>query len=243
VRESEVGVTRRLSLVALVTAFYLIASWMVRPGFYDGFAPALPYNFVCPPTAGTNSGVKPGSGHLEIKVINGVSDASSAFTDDAQLIMGFVPGAFDATGKSSVSVDIKPVSPCPNPSNLHFATNTYLVSANAPLVKGAHLVMTYSDLEPDPSYVYQAGSRDGPWTNLGSSQQAQFWTIQPASTVLTLGYFAAGYPSSAISHSSVRSQLLPAAVALLIVGVLIAGLPLAIVRKRRLVDDPEPERD
>jgi hypothetical protein len=236
---------RRLALVSLVTASYLIASWMVRPGFYDGFAPALPYNFVCSPTAGTNSGVKPGSGHLEIKVINGVSDASSAFTDDAQVVIGFVPGAFNATGRSSVSVDITPVSHCPNPNDFHFATNTYLVSANAPLLKGAHLVMTYSDLEPDPSYVYQAASPDGPWTNIGSAQQAQFWTIQPASTVLTLGYFAAGYPSRAISHNSARNQLLPAAVAVLILGVLIAGVPLAVIRRRRLVTDigAEPEEE
>ncbi len=234
---------RRLAVVALVTVSYLIASWMVRPGFYDGFAPALPYNFVCPPTAGTNSGVKPGSGHLEIKVINGVSDASSAFTDDAQVVVGFVPGAFNATGRSSVSVDITPVSPCPNPKDFHFATNTYLVSANASLVKGAHLVMTYSDLEPDPSYVYQARSRDGPWTNIGSAPQAKFWTIQPASTVVTLGYFAAGYPSSAISHNSLRNQLLPAAVALLILGVLVAGVPLAVIRRRRLVTDAGAETE
>lgn len=234
---------RRLALVALVTVSYLIASWMVRPGFYDGFAPPLPYNFVCPPTAGTNSGVKPSSGHNEIKLINGVSDASSAFTDDGQVVMGFVPGAFNATGKSAISVDIAPVSPCPNPSDLHFATNTYLVTANAPLVKGAHLVLTYSDLEPDPSFVYQAQSPDGPWTNIGSSQQAQFWTIQPASSVLTLGYFAAGYPSSAISHNRVRSQLLPAAVALLILGVLVAGVPLAVIRRRRLGTSADAEPD
>jgi hypothetical protein len=43
-----------------------------------------------------------------IKVINGVSDANSAFTDDGQVVIGFLPGAFDVTGKTSVTVDIKP---------------------------------------------------------------------------------------------------------------------------------------
>jgi hypothetical protein len=208
---------------------------MVRPGFYDGIAPLQPYNFVCPPAfAGADSGVKARSGHLDIKVINGVSDAEAAFTEDNQVVIGFLPGAFDAAGKSSVSVDITPVSPCPKPEGLHFATNTYLIRADASLVKGADLVMRYSDVELDPSYVYYAVSPDGPWTNIGSSQQAQFWTIQPAKPVITFGYFAAGYPSNAISHNSLSNQLLPAAVAVLIIGILVGGIPLAIMRRRQL---------
>src|SRR4029077_3681504 len=99
---------------------------MAAPGFYDGFAPPQPYNFVCPPSqAGANS--PPTSGHLVIKVINGVSDANSAFTDDGQEGIGFLPGAFDVTGKTSVTVDIRHVTPCPNPSGLHFSTNTYQI--------------------------------------------------------------------------------------------------------------------
>ena len=79
-------------------SLYVVAAWMVAPGFYDGFAPPQPYNFVCPPPqAGANS--QPTSGHLVIKVINGVSDANSAFTDDGQLVIGFLPGAFDVTAR------------------------------------------------------------------------------------------------------------------------------------------------
>jgi hypothetical protein len=47
-----------------------------------------------------------------------------------------------------------------------------------------------------------------------------------------LGYFAAGYPSSAIQGGS-TSQLLPIVVAVLIVGVLVAGIPLTFLRRRR----------
>jgi hypothetical protein len=221
-------------LLAAAAAAYVVAAWLVAPGFYDGISPSQPYNFVCPPVVpGADSGVKPSSGHLEIKVINGVSDANSAYTSDAQVVIGFLPGAFDVTGKSKVSVDITPVSPCPEPSGLHFVTNTYLISADAPLVKGANLVMVYSNLQLDPSYVYHAASPDGPWSNLGSSPQAQFWTIQPGSPPRELGYFAAGYPSSAISQNgSGSTQLLPVAVALLIVAVLVAGIPLAAIRRR-----------
>jgi hypothetical protein len=225
---------RRPALLALAAGIYVAAAWLVRPGFYDGVSPLNPYNFVCPPAIpGADSGIKPSSGHLTIKVINGVSDANSVITGDAQVTVGFLPGAFDVTGRSSVTVDIAPVSPCPKPDGLHFATNTYLVSASAPLVKGAVLVMAYSNVELDPSYVYQASDPSGPWTSMGSAPQAQFWTIQPAGPVRALGYFAAGYPSSAISqNTSVANQILPIAVAVLIIAVLLAGIPLAIIRRR-----------
>jgi hypothetical protein len=223
-------------LIAASAAAYAVAAWSVTPGFYDGISLPQPYNFVCPPAVpGASTGIKPGSGHLEIKVINGVSDANSAYTADAQIVIGFLPGSFDVRGKSKVSVDITPVSPCPEPSGLRFVTNTYLITADAPLVKGTNLVMVYSNLELDPSYVYHATSLDGPWSNLGSSQQAQFWTIQPANPPRELGYFAAGFPSNAVSPNGPASgQLLPVAVALLIVAVLVAGIPLAALRRRQV---------
>jgi hypothetical protein len=232
---------RRVALLTLIAALYAVATWMVAPGFYDGGPLSQPYNFVCPPpAAGAGSGIQPSAGHLDIKVINGVSDADSASTDDGQAAIDFLPGAFDVTGKSKVSVDIIPVRPCPKPAGLHLATNTYLISADAPLVKGANLVMTYSDVEPDPSFVYYAASADGPWTNIGSAQQAQFWTIRPGSPLTRLGYFAAGYPAGAVAENSLSNQLLPAVVALLIVAVLVAGIPLAVIRRRwQAADEPE----
>src|SRR5438128_2061156 len=90
---------RVLGGMALGAVLYAVAAWMVAPGFYDGFGPPQPYNFTCPPPqAGANG--KPSSGHLDIKVIGGVSDANSAFTDDGQLVIGFLPGAFVVGGKS-----------------------------------------------------------------------------------------------------------------------------------------------
>ncbi len=161
---------------------YLVAAWSVAPGFYDGFAPPQPYNFVCPPAI-VGANLPPTTGHLTIKVVGGVSDANAAFTDDGQVIIGFLPGAFDVKGKTEVNVDIKPVSPCPSPSGLHFSTNVYQITADAPLVsqtdqnKWPTLVMRYSNLVADPSFVYRSQSPDGPWTN--STRIPTSWAISP----------------------------------------------------------------
>ena len=85
-------------LLAVAAAAYLIAAWMVAPGFYDGFAPPQPYNWTSPPPVAAPGNLPPQSGHLDIKVIGGVSDANSAFTNDGQVVIGFLPGAFDVTG-------------------------------------------------------------------------------------------------------------------------------------------------
>ena len=242
---------RRGWLLAGAAAVYLVAAWSAAPGFYDGFAPPQPYNFVCPPPiAGAN--LPPTPGHLTMKVIGGVSDANSAFTNDGQVVIGFLPGAFDATGKTEINIDIKPVSPCPKPSGLRFSTNVYQITADAPLAKQSDqskwptLVLRYSNLQQDPSYVYRAPSADGPWTNIGSLQQAQVYTIDARTD--QLGYFAAGFPSGAISQNGGggggSNQLLPITIAILIVVVLVGGVPLAIIRRRQArgeVDDDDDE--
>jgi len=221
---------KRPLLLAAAASAYLMAAWMVAPGFYDGFAPQ-PYNWTSPPPQAVAGNLQPRSGHLVIKVIDGVSDANSAFTEDGQVVIGFLPGAFNVTGKTSVTVDIKPESTFPAPTGLHFATNVYLITADAPLVMDANLVLRYSDLVPAPSNVYLATGADAPWTSIGGADTGSF-AIQTKTS--TLGYFAAGYAGNATrSTSSGASQLLPVAVAILILGVLVAGIPLAVVRRRR----------
>jgi hypothetical protein len=225
---------RRLGLLAVAAAGYLLAAWMVAPGFYDGFGPPQPYNWTCPPPqAGANS--PPSSGHLVIKVINGKSDPNSAFTDDGQIVIGFLPGAFDVTGKTSITVDITPLPTCPKPSGLQFVTNIYQVTADAPLVMSSNLTMRYSNLEPDPDNVYRAEDPNGVWTSIGRAPQAAPFTVDTHTD--KLGYFAAGYSASATPPSGTVTvgggQLLPIIVAVLIVVVVLAGLPLAVMRRRR----------
>ena len=234
---------RRAALLAAAATAYAVAAWMVAPGFYDGFGPPQPYNWTCPPPqAGANS--KPLSGHQTIKVLGGVSDANSAFTDDGQVVIGFLPGAFDATGKTVISVDITPLTICPQPRGVRFVTNVYLISADAPLVKPANLVLRYSNLEPDPSDVYYATDPADSWKSIGAAQAAQPFTID--TTTREFGYFAAGYPSASPSPGVVTiggGQTLPIVVAVLIALVVVAGVPLAIRRRGAQTEDEEQLQD
>ncbi len=223
---------RRVAVLAVAAAVYTVAAWMVAPGFYDGFGPQQPYNWVCPPPqAGANS--KPSSGHLVINVIGGVSDANSAFTNDGQIVIGFLPGAFDATGKTSISVDITPLSTCPNPQGVKLVTNVYQISADAPLKQAANLEMVFSNLLPAPTTIYIAADPTGPYRQLGSQPTRPF--VLQAQTS-SLGYFGAGYSAASPPPGAVTvggGQLLPIVAAGLIVVVVLGGLPLAIMRRRR----------
>ena len=231
------------ALLAVAATAYLLAAWMVAPGFYDGFGPPQPYNWTCPPPqAGAN--IKPSSGHLDIKVIDGKSEPSSAYTDDGQIVIGFLPGAFDSTGKTTISVDIMPLPTCPQPKGLRFVTNVYQMTLTARLILPSSLTMRYSNLEPQPDDVYQADDPDGPWRSIGHASSAPPFTIISSTT--QLGYFAAGYKESTTASGAVvvgGGQVLPIIVAVLIVVVVLAGLPLAVLRRRRASGGAEEEAD
>lgn len=215
---------------------------MVAPGFYDGFGPPQPYNWTCPPPqAGANS--PPASGHMVIKVINGKSDPNSAFTDDGQIVIGFLPGAFDVAGKTSITVDITPLPTCPQPKGLRFVTNVYQITADAPLVMSSNLTLRYSNLQADPNDIYRADDPNGTWTSIGHSAAAAPYTIDTRTQ--KLGFFAAGYTVSGTPPPGTVTvgggQLLPIIVAVAIVVVVLAGLPLAIMRRRRRGDEEEDD--
>jgi len=235
---------RRIALLAAAVTIYAVAAWMVAPGFYDGFGPLQPYNWTCPPPqAGANT--KPGAWHVDLKVIGGVSDAGSAFDRDGQIVIGFLPGAFAATGKTTITVDVTPLSTCPqSPTGIQFVTNVYQITASAPLVKASNLVVLYSNLEPAPTDVYSATDPAGPWKSIGAQQQAQQYTI--VTTTQSLGYFAAGYSSASPRPGAVTvggGQALPIIVAVLIVLVVLAGIPLAVLRRRRAHGGVQEEGD
>jgi hypothetical protein len=221
----------------------MVAAWMVAPGFYDGFGPPQPYNWTCPPPqAGSN--LKPSSGHLDIKVIGSVSDANSGFTNDGQAVIGFLPGAFDASGKNTISIDITPLATCPQPAGIRFVTNVYQITATAPLVKPANLVLRYSNLEPAPTDVYFATDPAGAWKSIGAAQQSQPFTLDTSTK--SFGYFAAGYPSASPPPGAVTvggGQVLPIVVAVLIGLVVLAGVPLAMLRRRQSRGEVEEEED
>jgi hypothetical protein len=241
---------KRIVLLALATGIYVTVAWMVAPGFYDGFTPPNPYAFTSPPPQAAPGNVQPKGGHLDIKVVGGVSDALTAYTTDGcpsncspQVVIGFNFGVFDATGKTSISVDITPVSSYAPAPGLHFVTNVYLITATAPLIKPANLELRYSNLVPAPSFVYRTTDAKGPWKSIGGQDEPQIFSIQ--STTDQLGYFAAGYPANATTSGSrsASSQLIPIAVALLIVAVLVAGIPIAVIRGRRAGGEDDEDGD
>jgi hypothetical protein len=214
---------------------------VVAPGFYDGIGPPQPYNWTCPPPqAGSN--LKPAPGHADVKVVGGVSEAASAYTNDGQVVMGFLPGAFNGDGRTVISVDITPVPACPQPAGAQFVTNIYQITANAPLVKDSNVVLVYSNLEANPSAVYFATDPAGPWKSLPISQQARPYTVETQTR--SFGYYAAGNPKTTPPPGAPRvggGQTLPIIVAAIIVLVVLAGVPLAVLRRRRSPADVDDE--
>lgn len=231
---------KRITFLAAATVVYVIAAWMVAPGFYDGPFLPLPYNWTCPPPqSGANQ--KPASGHADIQIVGGASEANSAFPPDGQIVIGFLPGALDPAGKTNIAVDLAPFPECPQPPDIRFVTNIYKVTATAALIKPANVVMWYSDLKPDPSAIYLAADPSGPWSSIGADSQAQPWTIHTKTE--TLGYFAAGYSATASPPGfRIGGPLLPVFVAGLIALVVIAGIPLAILRRRGTSSTAERQR-
>jgi hypothetical protein len=230
--------------MAAAVTLYVLAAWTVAPGFYDGFGPPAPYNWTCPPPqAGAN--MKPGPGHTDFKVVGGISDAGSAYDRDGQIVIGFLPGAFDPAGKTTIAVDVTPLDTCPQPPGIQFVTNVYQVTGSASILKAANLVLRFSNLEPTPADIYFASDPAGPWKGLGIEQQAQPFTV--VTTTKSFGYFAAGYlsasPPPGAPNVGGGSQTLPIIVAVLIVLVILAGIPLAILRRRQSRGQVEEEGD
>ena len=230
-------------LLALAAAGYTVAAWAVAPGFYDGIGPVQPYNWESPPPEFVNSNLPPESGHQVIKVINGVSEANTAFTKDGQIVFYFLPGVFNSTGLSSITVDIKPVAKFPDPEPFHFSTNVYLVSSSAKLLKPISVTLRYSKGIPAPSDVYYAPPDGGPWQVQSAVPQAQIFTLNAPAP--NFGYYAAGYPNAAKPSSVTIGSSLPIIVAAAIVLVILAGIPIAVMRRRvgkagQEVDGEEP---
>jgi len=120
----------------------------------------------------------------------------------------------------------------------------YCVTATSTLAAGQQLLVTlqYSDQLPAPSSVY-ADRGDGPWQNIGNTGSAAPFYISARSN--TLGCFAAGYPANAPQTAQGArvsgGQALPIIVALAILVVVLAGIPLAVLRRRGRDGEEEEE--
>ena len=223
-----------LLLLPAAAAAYTVAAWRVAPGFYDGLqGPPPPYNWVSPPPQFVKGNKPAAGGQLAIKVVRGVSDPGSVFTADSQASLSFVPAVFTAPSDGSpISIEITPVGTFPAPGPHQFATNVYLIKSSSPLVKEAIVTLSYTDQLPAPSDVFNAPAQGGDWKDIGSTGTSAPYTVTARTS--TLGYFAAGYPPSGGSASGARvggGSTLPILVAVAIVIVLLAGFPLALLRR------------
>jgi hypothetical protein len=226
-------------LLTLVAAAYPVAAFQTPPGFYEGFCPPVDYRFLNPPP-GVKSGNAPAAGHAEIKVLKGIVDPGFVATadDNPQAQLSFVPGAFAApAGGAGEVIDIKPVRTYPDPTGITVVTNVYQITSSTPMIKTSNLRLLYSTILPAPSLVYQA-QPGGSWSAVPSYPSASTGCSDIVSQISGTGLFMAGYDNaSAIRRSGgatvAGGQLLPIVVALAILIVVLAGVPLAVLRRRR----------
>jgi hypothetical protein len=230
------------ALLGGAAVLYAVTAWSVRPGFYDGLAPPSPYRWVSPPPSLAAGNQAPLAGHGVDPVLGGSTAPFTTYTNDGQVIISFLPASFRVTpGTQSVTIRITPEASYPTPTGFTPATNVYLVTATAPLVKAALIQLQYSNAVPSPSYLYGVPQSGGSWKNLGASNVSAVFTLSSRSSFL--GYFVAGYSKgkpAAGSPTVAGGQVLPIVIAAVILLVLVAGVPLALLRRGR---DEEEEED
>ena len=233
---------RRLWLLPFLAALYVMAAWLSVPGFYDGFAPQQPYNWVSPPPQFVATNAPPKTGAATLKLTNGESDPGDVFTDDNQFDMSFLPGAFDTSNGQPVSLTITPVSTYPPPTGLHVSTNVYCLTSTSKLKRSSTVTLIYSTGIPAPSAVYEAESQtSGSWISIGTDQPSPF---SIAGHTPSIGCFMAAWQLGSSPAGSITiggGQTLPLIVGGVIVLLLLAGLPL-VISKRAAAPSTSPPR-
>ena len=236
---------RRTAPLGAAAAVYVIAAWLVAPGFFDGFAPPAPYHWVSPPPELKSSNRPPTSGQATIAVRNGSTEAGHVFTIDQQAAVTFPSQSFEAPPNGgSVTLEIKPVPSYPDFRGIVPAGNVYLVSASTRLISPVVVTLRYGSQKQDPpSQIFAAADSAAWWKSIGSINNGVPYTV--AASTQTLGYFVAGYPpappaTAASTASGAGSPPVLALVALAAaVLVVLAGIPLVAARRRAV----RPARD
>src|SRR5262249_34854178 len=120
--------------------------------------------------------------------------------------------------------------------------NVYCVTSSSALAPGKDVLVTlqFSDQLPAPSDIYEYQG-DGPWQKIGSTGSAAPFYIAARAT--SLGCFAAGLPANARQTAQGArlggGQALPIIVALAILVVVLAGVPLAVMRRRSAAEEED----
>jgi hypothetical protein len=217
--------------LAFATAVYLLVSWGTHPGFYDGFAPPQPYRWVSPPpqSAGV-SAQPPVTAHDTVTTQPGVQTVGVG-TSDRQAQLLFVPGTF--AGPDPVVIDIEPARSFPALKGFEPSTNVYLIRSSLPLTKPATVRLLFSEISRTGK-LYRAGYPDGPWEAVGSPDPQGLPYFQGPTSTLP-AYFVAGSPVAPRPSRPAASSwtpTLPVLVGAGVVAVLLAALPLILLRRR-----------
>jgi hypothetical protein len=228
--------------MAAAAAAYALAAWTVAPGFYDGIAPPQAYRWVSPPPALRAGNLPPQSGHSTVRVdAQGVVEPGNAFTQDGQASLSFLPGSFvTPPGNAPVTLDIRPQATYPAPTGFVLATNVYCFTSSSPLVPGKDPLVTlqYATGRTSPTDVYQYAPGGG-WQKIGSAGATAPYYI--AARASTLGCFAGGYPPGRAGPPGSGATTLPVIAGLAVAVVVLAGIPLLVLRRRGLDEDGEED--
>jgi hypothetical protein len=226
-------VRRRGWLIGAALA-YLLAAWQAPPGFYDGFSPQRPYNWVSPPPRLARGNKPPQSAIKVVSVGEAMASGVQVQTADQQASVVIPAGALQPMpGATAVTVRIDPVSTFPNPHHLVFETNVYRISANAQLVKPMSVALTFSNQVPAPSTIYEAGMGEATWRPLAT--QSAF-VYQLNANAPSFGDVVGALPAerqSAGGGKPTGGQPLLFVVGGLILLVLLAALPFLLRPRRR----------
>jgi hypothetical protein len=225
-----------LALLAIAAVAYVLAAWLVAPGFYDGIAPPQPYHWVSPPPDLANGNQPPSGGQTTVAVQNGAVQAGHVYTTDDQASITFAARSFAApAGGGPVTIQIQPAATYPALGGIVVAGNVYLITASSAPTGPITIALRYGSQQVGPpTDIFVAPSSAAAWKSLGSTSSAVPFEL--SATTRTLGYFVIGFPPGTPAPAAPASSggppvvvLVAAAAAALIV---LAGLPLVMARRR-----------
>ncbi len=234
---------RRLAALALAAVAYVLAAWLVAPGFFDGFAPAEPYHWLSPPPELRSGNRPPTSGRATIPVQNGVAQAGHLYTTDQQASVTFPSQSFEVPPDGSpITLEIKPAATYPDLGGVVAAGNVYTIIVSTRIISPVVVTLRYgSQQSGPPSDIFAAESSTARWRPLGSINSAVPYTV--SASTRTLGYFVVGFPpaSQPASTPAAGAGGPPVALAVALGAaaiVLLAAIPVIAMRRRGAAAEP-----
>jgi hypothetical protein len=237
---------RYVGALAVAAVAYVLAAWLVVPGFFDGFAPAAPYHWVSPPPDLRSGNQQPSGGKTTIAVQNGAAAAGHLYTTDQQASITYPSQSFAAPPAGApLTLQIEPVATYPDLGGIVPAGNVYLISVTTRIISPVVITLRYgSQQSGPPSGIFAAETSTAPWKTLGSVNSAVPYTVSASTT--TLGYFVVGFPPAPAS-SPAPAQAAGGPPVILIVAVaaaalvVLAGVPFIVARRGAAPAEPAQE--